>query len=464
MSGAVYDLIVIGAGPGGYTAAIRASQLGLKTVVVERDRPGGICLNWGCIPSKAILHCAELVESIRNAGRYGIECPNLSLNYSKVIDYSRKVADQLAQGVQYLLKKNRVELIAGTASFLKPNEVLVQGGDEKVLSAAKILIATGSKEKRLPGLEIDGKTIISSSEALILKELPESVVIIGGGAIGVEFGYAYGSFGSNTTIVEMMDHLLPEMDEELGRELERSFKKRKIQVLTQTRYKMIERAADGGLVLTVEGKEGREKSLSASLALVAVGREALTETLGLERLKIETEKGFIKVDDQYRTSSPGVYAIGDVIGPPLLAHAASAEGIAAVEMMAGQPRKKIERQEIPACVYCQPEVASVGLNESEARAAGHEIRVGKFPFRASGKAMAVGEADGWVKVVSGRIGEILGVQIIGKGATDLIAEAGLAQKLEATVRDLGRTVHAHPTLSEALMEASLAACGESINF
>ncbi len=458
-----YDLIIIGTGPGGYVSAIRASQLGLKVAVVEKDRPGGVCLNWGCIPSKAILHCAELVESLRDAERYGIQCQSLSVDYGKVIDHSRKIADQLAQGVQYLLKKNHIDLLSGSGSLLSPNEVLVRGREERKVAAPRILIATGSREKSLPGLKIDGKTVVTSHEALILKELPESVLIIGGGAIGVEFGYAYNSFGAKTTIIEMMDHLLPEMDEELGQELERSFKKKKIQVVTGTKFKRVERGGDGRLLVTVEGKEGGESTLGAQVALVAVGREALSDNLGLEKLKVETERGFIKVDGQYQTTCKGVYAVGDVIGSPLLAHAASAEGIAAVEIMTGQQRSKIERYEIPACVYCQPEIASIGLTEKEARARGDEIKVGKFPFRASGKAMAMGQTEGWVRVISGKSGEILGVHMIGKGVTELVAEAGLAQKVEGTVRELGRTIHAHPTLSEALMEASLAVSGEAIN-
>lgn len=462
MAATSYDLIIIGAGPGGYTAAIRASQLGLKVVVVEKDRPGGVCLNWGCIPSKVILHCAELVESIKSAERYGIHCQGLAVDYGKVIDHSRKVADQLGQGVQYLLKKNRVDLLSGKGTILSANEVLFQGKEEKNISAPRILIATGSREKRLPGLEIDGKTVLTSNEALLRKELPQSVLIIGGGAVGVEFAYAYNSFGARTTIVEMMDHLLPGMDEELGQELERSFKKKKVQVLTRTRYKGV-KSSGIPMILSLEGSDGREISQAADLVLVAVGREASTEGLVVERLNMETEKGFIKVGEQYETSCKGIFAIGDVTGGPLLAHAAAAEGIAAVEMMAGRQRTKIDRQKIPACVYCQPEVASIGLSEQEGKSRGEGTKIGKFPFRASGKAAAMGYTEGWIKVVSGEQGEILGVHMIGKGVTELIAEAALAQNLGGSVRALGRTIHAHPTLSEALMEASLAACGEAIN-
>jgi len=457
-----FDFTVIGGGPGGYTAAIRASQLGLKTALVEKERPGGVCLNWGCIPSKAILHSAELVESLREGEKYGIRCEGLSVDYPKVIEHSRNVADRLAKGVEFLLKKNRIKLFIGTGSLLAPGEILVQGKEQTKILSPKILLAAGSKERLLPGLEIDGETIVTSREALIRKELPKSVLIIGGGAIGVEFAYAYKSFGAETTVVEMMDRLLPEMDEELGRELERAFKKKKIRVLTQTKYKA-NRREKGTVTVTVEGKDGKESSLSAELVLVAIGRAPLTEGLELGKLQIETDRGFIKVDDQYQTSCKGIYAVGDVTGPPLLAHLASAEGIAAVELMLGHDRKKVERNEIPACVYCQPEVASVGLSEKQAKEAGQQVKVGKFQFRAAGKAVATDHIDGWVKVIAGEDGRILGAQMIGKGVTELVAEVGIAQHLGGTVRDLGQTIHAHPTLSEALMEASLAALGEGIN-
>ncbi|MFQ5851219.1 MAG: dihydrolipoyl dehydrogenase [Candidatus Binatia bacterium] len=457
-----YDLIVIGGGPGGYTAAIRASQLGLKVALVEKERPGGVCLNWGCIPSKAILCCAELVETLREGERYGIRCDGLFVDYAKVIGYSRKVADRLAKGVEYLLQKNRIDLFNGKGSLLAPSEVLVEGAEKRKIAAKRILLATGSKEKQLPGLDVDGLSVVTSREALFQRELPQSVLIIGGGAVGVEFAYAYNSFGAKTTLVEMMDRLLPEMDEELGRELERALKRKRIRVLTQTGYRA-NRREGGSVTVTVEGKDGRESSLSSQQVLVAVGRVPLTENLGLERLCIETEKGFIRVDDQYQTSCKGIYAIGDVTGPPLLAHAAAAEGTAAVEMMVGREGKKVERKNIPARVYCQPEVASIGLSEGEARAVNNHIKVGKFPFRAAGKAAAVGHTEGWVKVIAREEGEILGVHMIGKGVTELVAEAGVAQNLGGTVRDLGRTMHAHPTLSEALMEASLAVLGEGIN-
>lgn len=458
----IYDLIIIGAGPGGYTAAIRASQLGWKTALVEKDRPGGVCLNWGCIPSKAILHSAELMESLRDSERYGIRCEGISVDYAKVIERSRKIADQLAQGLESLLQKNRVDLVYGKGSLLSSNEVRVEGKGERKLGGKRILLAPGSKEKSLPGIEVDGRTILTSREALEEKELPESVLVIGGGAVGVEFAYAYNCFGVKTTVIEMMDRLLPEMDEGLGRELERSFVKKKIRVLTETRTKAIH-LEGGSATVTVETKDGAEKSLSAQRVLLAVGRAPVTEGLGLQGLQIETEKGFIKADDHFQTSCKGVYAIGDVTGPPLLAHGAAAEGVSAVETMVGRGEKKMDRRRIPACVYCQPEVASIGLSEKEAKGLSDGVKVSRFPFRASGKAMAMGQSEGWVKVVAGDKGEILGIHMIGRGVTELVAEAGVAQSL-GTVSDLGRTIHAHPTLSEALKEACLGVLGEGIHF
>ncbi len=457
-----YDLAVIGGGPGGYTAAIRASQLGMKTALIEKDRLGGVCLNWGCIPSKAILHSAELMEALTDSDRFGIHGNELTVDFAKVIKQSRSAADRLAKGVEFLLKKNRIKVIAGTASLSSPQELVVRGKNELKIRSPRIILATGSKEKSIPGLEIDGKSVITSNQALIRKELPKSVLIIGGGAIGVEFAYAYKSFGVETTVIEMMDRLLPEMDHELGRELERAFKKKKIRVLTGTRYKR-NQSTKGKLTVSVEGKDGKESTLSPQMMLVAVGRTSALDDLGLEKLDIATNRGFVQVDDSYQTSCPGVYAIGDLIGPPLLAHAASAEGVAAVEMMLGYDRKPIRRGEIPACVYCQPEVASVGLTEKEARDTGQPVKVGKFQFRAAGKAVATEQIDGWVKVVAGEQGRVLGAQMIGKGVTELVAEIALAIQLGATVGQLGRTIHAHPTLSEALMEASLMAEGQGIN-
>jgi dihydrolipoamide dehydrogenase len=460
-----YDLVVIGAGPGGYVAAIRAAQLGLKTAVVEKDKPGGVCLNWGCIPSKAILTSAELYETVKEGGHYGIKVQGLSYDYPQVIRRSREVADRLAKGVEFLLRKNKIPLLAGTARLEGKNRVLIakDGQETQPVEADRVLLATGSSERTLPGLEIDGKQILTSKEALIDTEVPESLLIIGGGAVGIEFAYIYSVFGSRVTVVEMEKQLLPGVDAEVARELERVFKKKGIEVLTGTKFHGIEKFP-GRLEVALEDGDGL-KHRTANKVLVAVGRSPLSAELGLEALRVELNRGYIKVDEQMRTTAEGIYAIGDVNGPPLLAHAASEEGIAAVEFMVGKREKAIDHLRIPACIYCQPEVAVIGLSEEQAKARGYEVKIGKFPFRALGKAIAAGHEEGFVKLVVDKdYGEILGCHIIGHGATDLIAEAGLARTLEATTAELSGTVHAHPTLAEAIMEAALNAEGRGINF
>lgn len=460
-----YDLVVIGAGPGGYVAAIRAAQLGLRTAVVEKDRPGGVCLNWGCIPSKAILTSAELYEDLKHGEPYGIKVSGLSFDYAQVIRRSREVAGRLAKGVEYLLKKNKIPLVRGAGRIEGGNRVVVEadGQDPQRLDTDRILLATGSRERTLPGLEVDGTQVITSFEALTDREIPESIVIIGGGAIGVEFAYVYRTFGSRVTVVEMEPQLLPEVDADVARELERAFEKKGIEVLTGTTYDRLEKYP-GRVEVMLNGGDG-PKERTANKVLVAVGRAPLSDGLGLEDAGVGVERGFIQVDGRLRTANPAVSAIGDVNGPPLLAHAASEEGIAAVEFMAGRREKAVDPTRIPACIYCQPQVAVFGLSEEQARARGHEVKVGKFPFRALGKALASGHDEGLVKlVVEKEYGEILGCHIVGRGATDLIAEVGLARTLEATTAELTETVHAHPTLSEAILEAALAAEGRGINF
>lgn len=460
-----YDLVVIGAGPGGYVAAIRAAQLGLKTAVVEKDRPGGVCLNWGCIPSKAILTSAELYEAVKEGEQYGVKVQGLSCDYPQVIKRSREVAERLAKGVEFLLKKNHIPLLAGTGRLAGKNRVLIElsGQGAQQLEAERILIATGSGERTLPGLEIDGKQILTSREALIDTEIPEAVLIIGGGAVGIEFAYIYSVFGSRVTVVEMEKQLLPGIDAEVARELARVFKKKGIEVLTDTKFHGVEKFP-GRLEVTLDSG-GDLKRRTANKVLVAVGRTPLSAGLGVEELGVELNRGYIKVNEQMRTANDTIYAIGDVNGPPLLAHAASEEGIAAVEFMAGKREKAIDPLRIPACVYCQPEIAVIGLSEEQAQARGYEVKIGRFPFRALGKALAAGHDEGFVKlVVDKAYGEILGCHIIGRGATDLIAEAGLARTLEATTAELSGTVHAHPTLAEAIMEAALNAEGRGINF
>jgi dihydrolipoamide dehydrogenase len=458
------DLVVVGAGPGGYVAAIRAAQLGLRTTVVERERAGGVCGNWGCIPSKAILADAELFRAVRDGAGRGIVADGLRLDFARVIARSREVAAQQARGVESLFRKHEVTLIQGHGALVADGvEVAHDGAAPQRIAAGRVLLATGSRERTLPGLDVDGSVVQTSREALEDGRLPASVVVIGGGAIGVEFAYAYASFGAQVTIVELEKTLLPGMDADLGRELARAFAKQGIEVLTGHGFQSLERAAPGAQV-TVRG-ESAPRTLAAERVLVAVGRAPLTEGLRLEDRGIRTDHGFLVVDEVMRTTAPGVSAIGDLVGPLLLAHTASEQGVIAVEAMAkhGDGVARMDPVRVPMCVYCQPEVAAVGLTEADARARG-TVKVGKVPFRALGKAMATGRTTGFVKVVAGaRYGEILGVHMIGHGVTDLVAEAGLALTLEATTRELRETVHAHPTLAEALREAALAADGEAVN-
>jgi len=452
-----FDLVVIGAGPGGYVAAIRAAQLGRSVAVVERDRPGGVCVNWGCIPSKAILKTADLYRDMRNAASYGIRCEGLSVDYAEVIGRSRKVAERMSRGVEYLFKKNRIELIRGSAVVASPTSVRVEGEE---IRAGAILVAVGTAVRGLPGIEPDGKRVITSDDALALTEMPASAIVLGGGAVGVEFAYIWRAFGGEVTIVEMEDQLLPRTDTEVAKELEKSFRKQGIRVLTSAPARKLDNASG---TLTV-GAPGGDQTLSAERILVAVGRRPLTEGIGLEACGVKLEKGYISVDGRFRTGCPTIFAIGDVIGGMLLAHEASAEGVAAAEIIAGLEARAPDRDRIPACIFCQPEVATVGLSEEEARRRGIAVRTAKFPFTALGKAVAAGHTEGFVKMVAEeKYGEVIGCHIIGQGASDLIAEIGLARTLEATFHEIGKTVHAHPTLPEAVREAALMLGGEAID-
>ncbi len=464
-----YDLVVIGSGPGGYVAAIRASQLKMKVAVVERDRPGGVCLNWGCIPSKALLDSAETMESIRGAAQeHGIEVGEVHVDFKRVIARSRAAADKLARGVLFLFKKNKVDYFEANATVSGPHTVALSQAEGKsapaaaAIEAERILIAAGSGERLFPGMTV-GDGVLTSREALVYDRLPQSVIVIGAGAVGLEFGYFYRAFGSNVTIVEMEKQMLPGFDAEIAEELRRAFVKRGTTVMLGHAYKSIARR-DGRLVVTVEAG-GAAKTVEAEVVLVAVGRRPLSPGMGLEKIGVEIERGgFIKIDDSFQTTCPSVYAIGDVIRPPLLAHKASAEGIAAVEIMAGVRQPGFDLLAIAGCIYCEPEVATVGLSEAEARAKGIEVKVGKIPFRAMGKAVATNHVEGFVKLVAGKqFGEVLGCQIIGHHATDLISEVVLGKALEATTAEFGKTPHPHPTLSEAIMEAALAAQDEAIN-
>ena len=474
-----FDLTVIGSGPGGYVGAIRAAQLGMKVAIIERDRPGGVCLNWGCIPSKSILKCAEVYEYFKNSGEFGITHKGLSYDFSKVIAKSRGASDQLTKGVEYLFKKNKISLFSGVGKIITGGKVGVTGEKEQFeIDTEKILIATGSVPVTLPGLEVDGKLVMTSDEAIFHPEVPPSVVVIGGGYIGAEFAYVYNSFGSKVTIVEMMDHLLPGADKDVARDLERSFKKAGMTIMTGTKYKDIKKKRKTVDVILEDIKKGEETTVNASMVLVAVGRRPIandaptslsfykkTGDIGLSDARVELdERGFIKTDSSYMTTASNIYAIGDVIGPPLLAHKASEEGVAAVEMMAGLD-SKVHYDNIPGCVYCQPEIATLGMTEEQVKEKGLDYSVGKFPFKAVGKAVGTGETDGFVKIISDKkTGEILGSHIIGHGATELIAEVAVGRTLETTPYEIAVTSHAHPTLSEAVMEAALAAMGRARNF
>jgi dihydrolipoyl dehydrogenase len=452
-----FDLVVIGAGPGGYVAAIRAAQLGLRVAVVERDRPGGVCVNWGCIPSKAILKSADLYRQMQNAADYGITVEGLSVDYGQVIRRSRKIAERMSKGVSFLFRKNKIELIAANAVISSPTTV--NAGSEEI-GAGNILVSVGTAVRGLPGIEPDGTTVLTSDDALAREELPGSVVVLGGGAVGVEFAYLYRVFGADVAVVEMEDQLLPRADREVAKELEKSFRKQGIQVLTSAPAKALDKAAGTMTVI----RNGKEEKLSAEKFLVAVGRKPLTDGLGLEACGVKLVKGYIDVDDSFRTACPTIYAIGDVIGGMLLAHEASAEGVAAVEIIAGLEVCPPDRDRIPSCIFCQPEVATVGLSEEEAKKRGIPVKVSKFPFTALGRAVASGHTEGFVKMVAEeRYGEVIGCHIIGHGASDIIAELGLARTLEATYHEIGKTVHAHPTLPEAIREAALMLGGEAID-
>lgn len=468
MADSRYDLAVIGSGPGGYVAAIRASQLKMKVAVVERDRPGGVCLNWGCIPSKALLNSAETMEAILGAEReHGIRVGEVSFDFKRVIARSRAAADKLARGVRFLLKKNNIDLIEAHATISGPHTLALEASGGKPppagsIEAERLLVATGSAERLFEGMAV-GDGLLTSREALEYDRRPASIIGIGAGAIGCEFAYFYQAFGAQVTIVELEKQMLPGFDAEVAEELRRTFVKRKVSVLLGHGYKSI--ARKGELWSVTVQADGATKSLEAEAVLVAVGRRPSSSGLGLEKLDVELDRaGFIRIDDSFRTSCPSVYAIGDVARAPLLAHKASAEGVAAVEIMAGVRDPGFDLLNVPACIYCEPEVATVGLSEAEARQRGLEVKVGKFPFRALGKAVATNHVEGFIKLVAGKqYGEILGCQIIGRGATDLIAEVSLGKTLEATIAELGKTVHPHPTLSEGIMEAALAAGEESIN-
>jgi dihydrolipoamide dehydrogenase len=458
-----FDVVIIGGGPGGYVAAIRAAQLGMKTIVVERDKLGGICLNWGCIPTKALLKNAEIFNYFKHADQWGISCKELKVDFGKIIERSRKVAAINSKGVEYLFRKNKVEHRPGFGVLVGKGKVEVrkEGSAVETLSAKHVIVATGARPRTLPNVALDGKKIITSTEAMTLPRVPASLVVIGGGAIGVEFAYFYNSFGTKVTIVEMMPNILPVEDNEISKLLESSFKKQGIEILTGAK---VDRVAPGkGVSVTVATREGT-KELSGEVALMAIGVQGNVEQMGLETLGVKVERSWIQVDDFGRTTAEGIYAIGDVAGPPWLAHVASREGIVCVEAIAGRAPQPIDYDNIPGCTYCQPQVASLGLTEEKALAAGYEVKVGRFPFSASGKARAIGETEGLVKLLfDAKYGELLGAHILGAEATELIAELGVAKSLESTKSGIAGTIHAHPTLSEAIVDAAENAYGHAIN-
>jgi len=460
----LYNLIVIGGGPGGYVAAIRAVQLGLNTALVERDRMGGVCLNWGCIPTKSLLESARLLDEMKNAPKFGLVCDAPKPDWKAVVKRSRNASIRMSKGVEFLMRKNKIDIIKGTASFESTDKLRIINGDEdKLVEAENIIIATGARPRQLSGLEFDGKRIISSKEAMVLPEIPNRMLIVGAGAIGVEFAYLYSAMGSKVTLIELLDQVVPLEDAEVAAVLARSFKKRGITVHTSSKVTQVEKYEDKPWRYTIEGISG-ETTVEADVCLVATGVQANTEGIGLDLIGLEIERRFIKVNEYMQTNVPGIYAIGDVAGPPLLAHVASHEGICAVETIAGMDNQGIDQTNIPACTYCHPQIASVGLTQDKAKEAGHDVKIGKYPFLANGRAIAGGETDGFVKfVIDAKRDEVLGVHIIGPGAPELIGEVVIGRTYNFTASDFANTIHAHPTLSEAIMEAAGDAIGEAIH-
>lgn len=459
-----YDLIVIGSGPGGYVAAIRAAQLGLKTAIVEKESLGGICLNWGCIPTKALLKSAQVFEYINHAADYGIQVNGAQADFEAVVKRSRGVADGMSKGIQFLMKKNKIDVLMGFGKIKKGGKVEVKAADGSVkeYTAKNTILATGGKSRELPNLKQDGKKIIGYREAMVLPKLPKSMVVVGSGAIGVEFAYFYATMGTKVTIVEFLDNIVPVEDEDISKQLNRSFKKMGIEIMTKSSVEAVN--TSGELCKVTVKTESGTQELEAEVVLSAVGVATNIEGIGLEEAGVKTDKGKVLVDKFYKTNVDGVYAIGDIVMGQALAHVASAEGIICVEKIAGHHPEPLDYNNIPGCTYCSPEIASVGYTEKKAKEAGYEIKVGKFPFSASGKASASGAKDGFVKVIfDAKYGEFLGAHMIGANVTEMIAEIVVARKLETTGMEIVKSVHPHPTMSEAIMEAAADAYGEVIH-
>ena len=454
-----FDVVVVGTGPGGYVAAIRCAQLGLSVATVEDDRPGGVCLNWGCIPTKALLRNAEVVHLVETAERFGIKVDNVRADYAEAVKRSRSVADRMAKGVEFLFRKNKITLFPGVGTLTSKTSVEVKGGAgaETLEAGRAIILATGSQPKSLPGVTIDEKLVISSNGAVRNETRPKSIVVIGAGAVGMEFADVYAAYGTQVTVLEALPRVLPIEDEEVSTLVSRLFGRRGITIKTGVKVAAVKPGGPGALVETDGGR------LEAEQVLMAVGRGARTAGVGLDIAGVALDRGFVKVSPMMETSVKGVYAI-DMAGPPLLAHKAMAEGVVAAEAIAGQQPRPIDYGNVPSCTYCRPQVASIGQTEAGVRETGREITVGKFPFTASGKAVALGETDGFVKVVADKAtGEILGVHIVGPEATEIIHEFAVGRTLEATLEEIMHTIHAHPTLSEAALEATLAALGHAIH-
>ena len=459
-----YDIIIVGSGPGGYVTAIRASQLGFKTAVVEKESLGGVCLNWGCIPTKALLKSAQVYDYLKHVDQYGLKAESIDKDFNAVVSRSRNIANGMSKGVQFLMKKNKIDIIDGFGKVKTGKKVAVTSEDGKVkeYSANHIIIATGARSRELPNLPQDGEKVIGYRKAMTLASQPSSMIVVGSGAIGVEFAHFYNAMGTKVTIVEYLPNLVPLEDKDVSKQFERSFKKAGIKVMTNASVESVDTSGKG-IKATVKTKKG-EEILEADIVLSAVGIKTNIENIGLEDVGIITDRDKILVNDWYQTNIPGYYAIGDVVPGPALAHVASAEGITCVEKIAGLHSEKIDYGNIPGCTYASPEIASVGLTEDQAKDQGYEIKVGKFPFSASGKATAAGTPDGFVKVIfDAKYGEWLGCHMIGAGVTDMIAEAVLGRKLETTGHEVLKTIHPHPTMSEAVMEAVADAYDEVIH-
>jgi dihydrolipoamide dehydrogenase len=456
-----FDVVVLGAGPGGYVAAIRAAQLGLKTAIIEKDSVGGVCLNWGCIPSKSLLRNAEVLNLVNNAEEFGITFENLTYDFSKAISRSREVVDKLTSGVQYLLNKNQVELIEGTGKLTEPHEIEILENNRKFTSD-NIIIATGARQRDIDSMPIDHHVVINSRDALSMSEIPDDITIIGAGATGVEFAHIYRSYGAKVTLVEMMDRIIPNEDSEISDLLKKSFAEREIDIKVGVAVKSIEASTGIALVTLVTNEE--EHLITSDKVLVAVGVQPNTDGIGLEGAGITTDKGFISIGENMETNVSGVYAIGDVTGKMLLAHVATAQAVTAVEYIAGLNPAPIDYHLMPRAIYCEPQVASFGMTEAQAKNHGIETQIGRFPFSASGKAVALGHTEGIIKlVIDPEIGEILGAHMIGPEVTELLAELSMTKLLEGTTTELGWLVHPHPTISETLKEAALDSNGEAIH-